>query len=83
MILPSCVSLGTEEHRASCLQDKELLVKRRELIAIPTTCGTGSEAHQCLCSGIWALHSKLGLQMDDLFPDRAILIQELAGGTSV
>ena len=57
--------------------DKELLVKRRELIAIPTTCGTGSEVTSVSVVEFGALHSKLGLQMDDLFPDRAILIQEL------
>ena len=57
--------------------DKERLEKKRELIAIPTTCGTGSEATSVSVVEFGELHSKLGLQIDALFPDRAVLIGEL------
>lgn len=57
--------------------DKERLEKKRELIAIPTTCGTGSEVTSVSVVEFGELHSKLGLQIDALFPDRAVLIGEL------
>lgn len=54
--------------------DKDKLVKKRELIAIPTTCGTGSEVTSVSVVEIESLKSKLGLQIDALFPDKSILI---------
>lgn len=57
--------------------DKMLLTKKRELIAIPTTCGTGSEVTSVSVVEFDALSSKLGLQIDLLFPDKAILVGEL------
>lgn len=57
--------------------DKREVRKTRELIALPTTCGTGSEITNVSVVEFPSLHSKLGLQMDALFPDKAILIGEL------
>lgn len=57
--------------------DKLLLTKKRELIVIPTTCGTGSEATSVSVVEFDDLNSKLGLQIDLLFPDKAILVDEL------
>ncbi len=57
--------------------DKSSLTKRRELIAIPTTCGTGSEVTNVSVVEFEDLNSKLGLQIDELFPDRAILVDGL------
>lgn len=57
--------------------DKLTLRKRRELIAVPTTCGTGSEVTSVSVVEFPSLNSKLGLQIDALFPDKAILIGEL------
>lgn len=57
--------------------DKEKLNKKRELIAIPTTCGTGSEVTSVAVVEIEALKSKLGLQIDALFPDKSILIGDM------
>ena len=57
--------------------DKREVRKTRELIALPTTCGTGSEVTNVSVVEFPSLHSKLGLQMDALFPDKAILIGEL------
>jgi 4-hydroxybutyrate dehydrogenase len=57
--------------------DKLLLTKKRELIAIPTTCGTGSEVTSVSVVEFDDLNSKLGLQIDLLFPDKAILVGEL------
>lgn len=57
--------------------DKEKLNKNRELIAIPTTCGTGSEVTSVAVVEIETLKSKLGLQIDALFPDKSILIGDM------
>lgn len=57
--------------------EKESIKKKRQLIAIPTTCGTGSEVTSVAVVEFGELHSKLGLQMDDLFPDQAVLIGAL------
>lgn len=53
------------------------LVKCRELIAIPTTCGSGSEVSRISICELTSLQTKLGLAVDALFPDQAVLIPEL------
>lgn len=57
--------------------EKMQISKRRELIALPTTCGTGSEVTSVSVVEFPSLNSKLGLQIDALFPDKAIMIGEL------
>lgn len=55
-------------------------VKDKELILVPTTCGTGSEVTNI---SILALHekgTKKGLATDALYGDRAILVPELLKG---
>lgn len=75
-----CAKLFVFEGNASAeemfLQTCEL-VKTRELIAIPTTCGSGSEVSRISICELTSLHTKLGLAIDELFPDQAILIPEL------
>lgn len=53
------------------------LKKERTLIAVPTTCGTGSEVSNISVTEITELNSKLGLAIDELYPDYAVLIPEL------
>lgn len=53
------------------------LEKVRPLIAIPTTCGTGSEVSNISVTEITKLNTKMGLAIDELYPDYAILIPEL------
>lgn len=57
--------------------DKLELIKKRELIVMPSTCGTGSEVTSVSVVEFSSLQSKLGLQIDALFCDKAILISEL------
>ncbi len=71
-----CV-FGDGRNAQQLFAQKERLKKRRTLIAIPTTCGTGSEVTSVAVVEFGELHSKLGLQIDALFPDQAILIGEL------
>lgn len=51
-----------------------------ELIAIPTTCGAGSEVSNISIVELEGLHTKLGLAKDELFPDVCILIPQLLQG---
>ncbi len=51
--------------------------KCRELILVPTTCGTGSEVTNISILEIVSRHTKLGLAVNELFADYAVLIPEL------
>lgn len=53
------------------------LIKEKELIIIPTTCGTGSEVTNISIAEIKSKNTKLGLACDELIPDYAVLIPEL------
>ncbi len=60
------------------LFDKKLeLVKDKELILVPTTCGTGSEVTNISILELVSRRTKLGLAVDELFADSAILIPKL------
>ena len=60
------------------LFNKEIsIIKDKELIIIPTTCGTGSEVTNISITEIKSKETKMGLASDELFPDYAILIPEL------
>lgn len=53
------------------------LVKERMLIAVPTTCGAGSEVSNVSITELTSMHSKLGLAADEIYADEAVLIPEL------
>jgi len=60
------------------LFDKKLeFVKDKSLIVVPTTCGTGSEVTNISILEIKSRQTKMGLAVDELYPDSAILIPEL------
>jgi len=54
--------------------------KKRELILVPTTCGTGSEVTNISILALTKKNTKKGLANDALFPDSAVLIPELLKG---
>jgi len=56
------------------------LIKEKELIAVPTTCGTGSEVTNITIAEIKSKQTKMGLAIDELIPDDAVLIPELLKG---
>ncbi len=51
--------------------------KDRELIAVPTTCGTGSEVTSISIVAFEKKHTKIGRVDPALYPDKAVLIPEL------
>lgn len=51
--------------------------KIKELIAIPTTCGTGSEVTSYSVAEIKSKGTKMGIGIDEFLPDYAVLIPEL------
>lgn len=53
------------------------LIKDKELIIIPTTCGTGSEVTNVSIAEIKEKKTKMGLAIDELYADYAVLIPEL------
>ncbi|MDL2295819.1 4-hydroxybutyrate dehydrogenase [Lachnospiraceae bacterium OttesenSCG-928-E19] len=57
--------------------------KERELIAIPTTCGSGSEVSGVSILELTEAKTKLGLVGEELYPEHAVLIPELLGSLSM
>lgn len=53
------------------------LTKAHTLIAVPTTCGAGSEVSNVSITELTSIHSKLGLADDSIYADDAVLIPEL------
>jgi 4-hydroxybutyrate dehydrogenase len=63
------------------LYDKKIPTKKvKELVIVPTTCGTGSEVTSVAVIELTAKKTKLGLQTDEEFADYAVLIPELLSG---
>jgi len=53
------------------------IIKDKELILVPTTCGTGSEVTNISILELTARNTKMGLAVDELYADYAVLIPEL------
>lgn len=58
-------------------EGKAQLVKEKELVLVPTTCGTGSEMTCISIAGIPSKGTKKGLAAEPLFANKAALIPEL------
>lgn len=54
--------------------------KEKQLVIIPTTCGTGSEVTNISIAEIKTKHTKMGLADDAILADDAVLIPELLKG---
>lgn len=60
-------------------QKKVPLNKVHALVAVPTTCGAGSEVSNVSIAELTGLQTKLGLACEEMYPDQAVLIPELLG----
>lgn len=58
-------------------EHKLKFVKDKELVLIQTTCGTGSEVTNISILELKEKHTKLGLAVDELYADYAVMIPEL------
>ncbi len=56
------------------------IIKEKQLIIIPTTCGTGSEVTNVSIAEITSKQTKMGLADDEIIPDDAVLIPEFLKG---
>ncbi len=54
--------------------------KNKELILVPTTCGTGSEVTNIAILALISRGTKKGLAVDEMYADAAVLIPELLSG---
>lgn len=65
-------------HPVLDLYDKKIpAVRDKELVIVPTTCGTGSEVTNISILELTQRSTKMGLAVDPLYPDYAVLIPEL------
>jgi 4-hydroxybutyrate dehydrogenase len=53
------------------------LIKQRDLVIIPTTCGTGSEVTNLAIINRTLIGTKMGLVSEHMYPSSAVLIPEL------
>lgn len=68
------------DHSTEQIFKREVPLKKvRTLIAVPTTCGAGSEVSNVSITELTSIHSKLGLAADEIYADEAALIPELLG----
>lgn len=58
-------------------EKKVPLIKDKELVIVPTTCGTGSEVTNLAIVEIVEKKTKMGLAADEMYADYAVLIPEL------
>ncbi len=62
---------------AELFDSERVFKKSRELIIVPTTCGTGSEVTNISILAFISRGVKLGLVKNELYPDYAVLIPQL------
>lgn len=61
--------------------DKKMPIEKdKELIILPTTCGTGSEVTNISIAEIKSRKTKMGLADDAILPDYAVFVPELLNG---
>ena len=69
--------LEGHDSAADIYQRKVPLKKIHRLVAVPTTCGAGSEVSNVSIVEMTGMHTKLGLACDEIYADDAVLIPEL------
>lgn len=62
---------------ADLFDGKTEVIRNKELILVPTTCGTGSEVTNISILSLSSRNTKKGLASDELYADSAVLIPEL------
>lgn len=71
------LALKTPKSLLAVYEKTEMPVKGKELIAVPTTCGTGSEVTNISVLVFKEKQSKIGLVSDEIIADHAVILPEL------
>lgn len=74
------LALDVPEHSQDVFTGKVPPKKIKQLVVIPTTCGTGSEVTNVSIAELKSLHVKKGLAVDETYADFAVLIPETMQG---
>lgn len=74
------LALDMPDGSTPLFEGKQEPVKKKQLIAVPTTCGTGSEVTNVAIAEIKSRHTKKGLAADACYADCAVLIPETLEG---
>ena len=69
--------LKSNDSTSDLFEKKQDLIKSKQLIAIPTTCGAGSEVSNISIAKLSNKKSKYGIANDALYPDCAIIMPML------
>ncbi|MEA4986629.1 MAG: 4-hydroxybutyrate dehydrogenase [Anaerovorax sp.] len=74
------LALDVPEHSIDLFEGNVLPVKKKELILVPTTCGTGSEVTNVAIAELKSKHTKKGIADEKTYGDCAVLIPETVKG---
>lgn len=74
------LALRTPDQSVKLFTGETPTVKEKELIVVPTTCGTGSEVTNVAIAELKNLHVKKGLASEETYADAAVLIPESLQG---
>ncbi|BAH07713.1 4-hydroxybutyrate dehydrogenase [Clostridium kluyveri] len=74
------LSLKYTDDSLDLFEGKVPLVKNKELIIVPTTCGTGSEVTNVSVAELKRRHTKKGIASDELYATYAVLVPEFIKG---
>ena len=74
------LALDLPEESIDLFTGKTAPKKIKQLVAVPTTCGTGSEVTNVAIAELKALGTKKGIAVDETFADFAILVPETLKG---
>ena len=74
------LALNVPEKSIDLFTGKVTPQKQKQLIAVPTTCGTGSEVTNVAIAELKALHTKKGLAVNETYTDFAVLVPETVKG---
>ena len=74
------LSLDGVDDLLAVFKGEKPAVRKRKLVIIPTTCGTGSEVTNISIVAFEELNTKFGLAKDELYADTAVLCPEFLKG---
>lgn len=77
MDMSKLLALKNPPHVIDLFDGKTAPVKEKELVLVPTTCGTGSEVTNIAILSLTSRNTKKGLAVNEMYADSAVLVPEL------